>query len=207
MSAWPGKIVIGLTGNIATGKSVIRKMLEDLGAYGIDADALAHQALSPGSPGYHQVVQAFGTGILQEDGQINRNRLGQVVFSDANALSRLEAIIHPIVKEYIDAQIQQVNQPVIVIEAIKLIEAEIHLKCDALWVVYAPRRTQRSRLMKNRHLDKHEAELRIDSQPPQEQKMALADVVIDNSRSISNTRSQVQAAWQALNHQFKNAMA
>lgn len=198
MSAWPGKVVIGLTGNIATGKSVIRKMLEELGAYGIDADALAHQVLLRDSPGYQQIVQAFGTDILAEDGQIDRNRLARVVFSDTQALSKLEAIIHPEVIEKIDALIRQAHQQVIVIEAIKLIEAGIYLQCDSLWVVYAPRSTQRSRLMKYRRLDAKTADQRIDAQPDQDQKISLANVVIDNSRSLKNTQVQVEAAWQAL---------
>ena len=86
MRAWPGKYVIGLTGNIATGKSVVRKMLEHLGAYGIDADALSHRATAKGAPGYKPVVEMFGKWILGPDGQIDRNRLGRVVSSYAERL-------------------------------------------------------------------------------------------------------------------------
>jgi dephospho-CoA kinase len=94
MSAWPGKYVIGLTGNIATGKSVVRKMLEHLGAYGIDADALGHRAMAKGAPGYKPIVKTFGEWILGPDGQINRSRLGKIVFSDPEALAALESILH-----------------------------------------------------------------------------------------------------------------
>ena len=121
MSKWPGKTVIGLTGNIATGKSVVRKMLEHLGAYGLDADALGHRAISKGAPGYQAVVEMFGKWILDEDGQINRARLGRVVFADPLALERLEAIVHPLVLQAVDLIVQRSSQPVIVIEAIKLL--------------------------------------------------------------------------------------
>jgi dephospho-CoA kinase len=93
MSAWPGKYVIGLTGNIATGKSVIRRMLEHLGAYGIDADALSHRAMAKGAPGYAPVVQHFGQWILASDGQIDRSKLGRIAFADPEALKKLETII------------------------------------------------------------------------------------------------------------------
>ena len=95
---WPGKYVIGLTGNIATGKSVVRKMLEHLGAFGLDADALSHQAIGRGGPAYAAVVKHFGEWLLTDKGEINRNRLGRIVFTDPEALDQLEAIIHPVVR-------------------------------------------------------------------------------------------------------------
>ncbi len=96
MSAWPGKFVIGLTGNIGTGKSVVRKMLEHLGAYGIDADALANRAIAKGSPAYQPVLDLFGKWILSADGQIDRAKLGRIVFSDPSALASLENAVHPL---------------------------------------------------------------------------------------------------------------
>ena len=98
MSGWPGRYVIGLTGNIATGKSVVRRMLEHLGAFGIDADALAHRTFAPEAPGYQPLIQAFGPEILQPDGRVDRAKLGGVVFSDPQALVRLESIVHPLVR-------------------------------------------------------------------------------------------------------------
>ena len=95
MSAWTGKYVIGLTGNIATGKSVVRKMLEHLGAYGIDADALSHRAIAKGAPGYKPVLSAFGSWIVGPDGQIDRSRLARVVFSDPEALSSSSKLFTP----------------------------------------------------------------------------------------------------------------
>src|SRR5512143_3904929 len=107
MSAWPGKFVIGLTGNIATGKSVIRKMLEHLGAYGIDADALGHRAIANDAPGYQPVLNTFGRWILAPDGQIDRTKLARIVFSDPDALVRLESIVHPLVAQAVDVLIRR----------------------------------------------------------------------------------------------------
>ena len=102
MSNWPGKYVIGLTGNIATGKSVVRRMLEHLGAYTIDADALSHRVIAKGAPGYQPVLDKFGTWLLEKDGQINRSKLGRLVFADGQALAELEDIIHPYVGQAMD---------------------------------------------------------------------------------------------------------
>src|SRR5512144_1609078 len=116
MSAWPGKFVIGLTGNIATGKSVVRKMLEHLGAYGIDADALGHRAIARDAPGYKAVVDTFGRWILGEDDQIDRAKLARVVFADPDALKLLEQVVHPLVRQATDILIRRSKQPVVVIE-------------------------------------------------------------------------------------------
>ena len=102
MSNWPGKIILGLTGNIATGKSVVRRMLEHLGAYTIDADALAHRVISKGAPGYQPVLDKFGTWLLDKDGQIDRVKLGKLVFADGQALAQLEDIVHPYVGQAVD---------------------------------------------------------------------------------------------------------
>jgi len=107
VSKWPGKFVIGLTGNIATGKSVVRRMLEHLGAYGINADALTHRVLSRGAPGYQPVIELFGKRILNQSGEIDREKLGKLVFNDPNALSDLEAIVHPYITQAIDLLIKR----------------------------------------------------------------------------------------------------
>ena len=142
MSAWSGKFVIGLTGNIGTGKSVVRKMLEHLGAYGIDADALANRAIAKGSPGYQPVADLFGRWILDSDDQIDRAKLGRLVFSNPDALESLEKVIHPLVGQALDILIRRSRQEVVVIEAIKLIEAGLAKKCDSLWVTYAQQEQQ-----------------------------------------------------------------
>ena len=130
MGAWPGKYVIGLTGNIATGKSVVRKMLEHLGAYGIDADALSHRAMTKGAPGYQPIVDTFGQWILSEDGQIDRAKLGRMVFTSPDALKTLESIIHPFVRNAIDVLVRRSKHKVVAIEAIKLLEGGLHTFFD-----------------------------------------------------------------------------
>ena len=108
-SKWPEKYVIGLTGNIATGKSVVRKMLEHLGAYGIDADALSHRATAKGAPGYQPVIDTFGKWLVKPDGEIDRVKLGHLVFNDPEALKHLEDIIHPLVSQAVDVLIKRSN--------------------------------------------------------------------------------------------------
>lgn len=195
MSRWPGKYVIGLTGNIATGKSVVRKMLEHLGAYGIDADALAHRAMAKGAPGFPLVTKAFGDWILDDEGQIDRALLAKIVFSDPGALERLESIVHPLVTHAVDLLIRRARHSVVVIEAIKLLESDLAAGCDAVWVVSAPEELQVSRLMHKRKMSEAAAKQRIAAQTPQTGKLRAASVVIRNEGSFENTWEQVQSAW------------
>jgi dephospho-CoA kinase len=198
MSAWPGKFVIGLTGNIATGKSVVRKMLEHLGAYGIDADALGHRAIAPDAPGYKAVVDTFGKWILAHDGQVDRAKLARIVFADPDALIQLEAIIHPLVRQAVDLLIKRSSQKVIVVEAIKLIEGPLRQACDTIWVTYAPKEVQISRLTRKRGMSTAVAHQRVNSQPPQNEKVKVANTVIHNENSFEDTWNQVTVAWQSL---------
>ena len=189
-------VLIGLTGNIATGKSEVGRMLAELGARVIDADAVAHQVMRRGGPAYAAVVEAFGPDILRPDGEIDRARLGAIVFADAEALRCLEAIVHPEVIARVDALVREATEPVVVVEAIKLIEAG--MKCDSLWVVTCAKEQQLARLMAQRGLSEEEARRRIEAQPPQEEKLALADVVIDNSGSLDETWRQVKREWEKI---------
>ncbi len=198
VSNWPGKYVIGLTGNIATGKSVVRRMLEHLGAYTIDADVLGHRAIAKGAPGYAPVVEAFGKFILDPQGEIDRAELGRIVFSDPEALAQLEKIVHPLVEHAIDLMIQRASQRVIVIEAIKLLEGKLVSACDTIWVTYAPETLQKERLMQKRGMSEAEALQRIHAQPPQELKTAAASVIIHNIGSFEDTWKQVVAAWKTI---------
>lgn len=196
MSAWPGKYVIGLTGNIATGKSVIRKMLEHLGAYGIDADTLSHRAMGRGAPGYQKVIDHFGKWILASDGQIDREKLSRLVFPDPEALSALEKIVHPLVRDAVDVLVRRSKQKIIVIEAIKLLEGDLYTYCDSIWVADAPQDTQTLRLMKKRGMSAEAAWERIHAQGAQTDKLDKADVVIQNVKGFEDTWKQVVAAWQ-----------
>jgi dephospho-CoA kinase len=198
MKAWPGKYVIGLTGNIATGKSVVRKMLEHLGAYGIDADALAKRAIAQGAPGYKPVVNTFGNWILNSEQQIDRARLGRIVFSDSYALELLESIVHPLVREAVDVLVKRSNQMVIVIEAIKLLESPLRKNCDTIIVTYAPPEVQLARLMQKRDMDEADARQRIGAQSSQEEKMLAADLLIRNEGSFEDTWHRVLSAWKTM---------
>ncbi len=191
-------IVIGLTGNIACGKSTVAKMLEALGACVIDADRLAHEAMRPGTAVYRAIVERFGEGILAGNGEIDRRALGAIVFRDAEALADLERIVHPAVIAETLRRLGACERPVAVVEAIKLLEAEMHRHCHTVWVVTCSREVQLARLMTTRGLSAEEAEVRIAAQPPQALKVARADVVIENSGPLEETWRQVVRAWNAL---------
>lgn len=195
MSRWPNKYVIGLTGNIAVGKSVVRQMLQHLGAYPIDADGLSHQAMQPGAPAYKPVVDTFGQFILGPDKRINRALLGQIVFSNPEALAKLEAIVHPVVRQAINTLVARSKQRVVVIEAIKLLESGLADGLDAIWVVDASPETQLKRLMQKRNMSEADARQRISAQNPQADKLARATVVINNNDNVEETWKQVQDAW------------
>ncbi|MCS6962513.1 MAG: dephospho-CoA kinase [Thermoflexus sp.] len=189
-------ILIGLTGNIACGKSTVARMLAEKGAYIIDADAIAHEVIRKGTPAYEAILRRFGEGILGPDGEIDRRRLGAIVFRDLNALRDLEAIVHPAVLVEIQRRIQACPEaPAIVIEAIKLIESGFARACDTLWVVTCSESEQVRRLMIERGLAEEEARVRIRAQPPQEEKIRHAHVIIDNSGDLEATRRQVEQAW------------
>ena len=196
MKKWENKFVIGLTGNIGTGKSVVRRMLEHLGAYGIDADALAHRAMAKGAPAYEPILETFGHYLLGEDGQIDRQKLGRLVFADSEALTHLEAILHPLVEQAVDLIIKRSTQKVIVIEAIKLLETKLADYCDNIWVVYTPPEIQHHRLVNLRGMGEKDARQRIASQIPQENRLARATVVIKNVSTFEDTWRQVTTAWQ-----------
>ena len=187
---------IGLTGNIATGKSTVGRMLAKLGAEVIDADQIVHAVLAPDGAAYAAVVAAFGTGIRAADGTIDRGKLGDIVFSDAKALAKLEQLTHPPVIAIIEERIAASTAPVVVVEAIKLLESGVAEDYEAIWVTTCPEAAQLTRLMKSRRLIRAEALRRIRIQPPQAEKIARADVVIDTSGTLDETHAQVIAAWE-----------
>lgn len=191
--------IIGLTGNIATGKSLVGEMLVRLGAEHLDADQLTHEVMGCGTPVWAQIVDRYGPQILGSDREIDRHKLGEIVFREPEALAQLERLVHP---EVIDRTIEWIaasSAAVAVVEAIKLIESGMVARlCDALWVVTAPREVQVARLMAQRGLSEADAMLRVDAQLPQALKVARADVVIDNGGTVGSTWQQVQAAWTAL---------
>lgn len=196
MSVWAGKYVIGLTGNIAAGKSVVRQMLQHLGAYTIDADGLAHQAMQPGAPAYKPIVDTFGQLILNPDKTINRAMLGNIVFSNPTALTTLENITHPVVRQAINALVTRAKQRVIVIEAIKLVEGDLAKAVDAIWVVDAAPQTRVRRLVEKRKMSEADAKQRVMAQNSQEEKLRKANLIVRNDGNVEDTWKQVQVAWE-----------
>lgn len=191
-------LLIGITGNIGTGKSTVARMLAEMGAEAIDADEVAHATMRAGTPVHEAIVEAFGAEVLAPDGEIDRKRLGAIVFSDLAALARLEAIVHPAVLEAIDRCVAASTAKAVAVEAIKLIEAGMADDCDSVWVTTCRPEQQIRRVMRARGLSQAEAEQRVCAQPPQEEKIAHADVVVDTSSTLTRTREQVRAAWERL---------
>jgi len=195
VSRWPNKYVIGLTGNIGVGKSVVRQMLQHSGAYTIDADSLAHQVMMPNAPAYKPILSTFGQFIVGPDGRINRQMLGQMVFSNPEALKKLEDITHPIIRQGINALVSRSTQRVVVIEAIKLIEGGLADMVDEVWVVDVKPQIQYKRLIEKRKMSEAEAKQRILAQGPQAEKLKRANVVVDNNGNVEDTWKQVQKQW------------
>ncbi len=189
--------LIGLTGNIACGKSTVVALLRELGAAVCDADAVVHAVQAPDGAAYAPIVAAFGPEILVDGRRgnlIDRAALGRIVFSDPEKLRLLEALVHPAVREVMGAWLaaqQTARVQVAVIDAIKLIESGWPALCDAVWVVTAPPEQQLARLMRERGMSAADAEQRIAAQNSQASKVAVASVVIDNSGSLAQTQAQV----------------
>ena len=201
-------LVIGLTGNIATGKSTILDYLARLGAYIIDADKLAHQALTPDGSAYHAVVAEFGPAILNADKTVNRKALGAIVFTNADLLNKLEQIVHPAVFAMTLKLVETAPSSVIILEAVKLLEAgPMFSQCDEVWVVTARPEVQLRRLMENRGMDEATARQRMRMQSPQAAKINQADRVIDNSGTLDELYAQLDAIWAALKVTYPRRMA
>jgi dephospho-CoA kinase len=191
------KIVIGLTGNIATGKSIVLRMMQELGATVIDADKLVHQLMVPGSPVYQAIVEEFGKYILDDRAQIRRTKLGKIVFGDADGMAKLEAITHPAVRQVIMKRIAEAKTQVVVVEAIKLFESGLADQCQSNWVVVALPEQQLKRLVVRRKVPPDQAKQRIKAQSSQQQKAAKADVIIDNSGALAKTWATVKQRYTA----------
>lgn len=187
--------LIGLTGNIASGKSTVRVMLQELGARTIDADALAHAVLLKGTPAWTKVNETFGPDVIGADGEVDRKKLGAIVFADQAQLEKLEAIVHPAVSTALARLLTEAHDRIVVVEAVKLIEAGLHRYCDAVWIVTAPTYVAKQRLVEERGMGEIDAMLRLRAQPLLREKLKLANVVIDNSGSVEQTRAQVIRAF------------
>ena len=187
--------VIGLTGNIATGNSAVMRLAAERGALTIDADRVVHDLLDGDAAIQAAVAEAFGPEVRRADGRIDRAALGRLVFGQSEALRRLEGLLHPAARAEIARRVAAADAPVVMIEAIKLLEGPLAAVCDQVWVTTCARATQLERLRVCRGLDEAAAVARVDAQSPQEEKIARADVVIYTDGPLSATEEQVAAAW------------
>ena len=206
---------VGLTGGIASGKSVVGEILVALGAHLVQADHIAHSLMEPGEPVYNEVVRHFGREILNSDGSVNRGRLAEVAFgppgSDLGSprVADLNRIVHPAVirsqEEWMHAVSLQDPHGVAVVEAALLIEAGAAKRFDRLMVVTCDMEQRAERFARRQKVDlqtaRAEVARRMAAQLPDEEKIKLADYVIDNSGSLEQTRQQVQQVWQKLRPQ------
>lgn len=189
-------LVAGLTGGIASGKSTVARFFGKLGARVIDADELARKVVEPGTSGWHKVIETFGEAYITPHGELDRKRLAQLVFQDPQAKKRLEAVIHPRVlalREKITREILREDpQALIIFDVPLLIEAGLHRKVDRVIVVWIPRENQIQRLIERDKLTRQEAEKRLKSQMPLDEKLPFAHYVVDNSGSLEATEKQVK---------------
>jgi dephospho-CoA kinase len=201
MTAVAGIRVIGLTGGIASGKSVVSRMLRDLSAPVVDADLLARKVVEKGQPAYQDIVREFGPEVLLPGGTIDRKKLGDLVFADEAKRKRLNAITHPRIalagQEEIARHVQAGAQ-VVIYEAALLVENQLHKGLGGLIVVAAPLEVQETRLILRDGLSQDQARARLAAQLPLEAKLAVADYVVENTGTLDETRAQVERLWHKL---------
>lgn len=189
--------LIGLTGGVGTGKSTVAEMLRELGATVIDADEAAHAVYAPGTAGFDAVVAEFGPDFVHE-GAIDRQRLGALVFNDADARGRLNAIVHPLVRDWMAARTVEAAErgDEIVIQDVPLLyENELERLFSSVLLVYASEDTQLERLVRSRGVPPDRARAMIAAQMPIEDKRRRAHHVVDNSGTLEQTRAQVEEIW------------
>ncbi len=201
-----GKIVVGLTGNIATGKSAVMHMAAERGALTIDADQVVHDILNKDGVVQEEIEEAFGSHVRLPDGRIDRALLGQIVFDDGHALAQLEQIVHPRVGQRILDLIRQSSASVVMIEAIKLLEGNLWRLCQEIWVTHCSRERQLQRLQICRGMAAAAAEARVQAQGAASEKIARADVLIDTDGLMLETERQFREAWSRLLREQKGKM-
>jgi dephospho-CoA kinase len=193
-------LTIGLTGPIGCGKSTVAGWLAGRGAVVIDADEVARAVSAPGEPGHDAVLEAFGDAVRVDAGRLDRAALARIVFRDPDALRRLEAILHPLVRTRILAEMESAREaaaPAVVVEAIKLVEGGLAALCDEVWLVTCAPGAQRERVIE-RGLDPADADRRIAAQAGLVERVRpVAARVIDTSGPIEDARARVAAAWAA----------
>ena len=197
-------LIIGLTGGIASGKSMVASMFKDLGAKIVDVDKIGHSVILPHKPAWEKINRLFGKGILKNDLTIDREKLGRIVFTNRTLLKKLNEITHPEMIKLINKEISLVKdktysqEKMLIIDAALIYEAKIDGLMDKIIVVYINEDEQLKRLSKRNDLFKEEALQRIKSQMPMKEKVKIADYMIDNSNSLDETKEQVEKIWKSL---------
>ena len=193
---------VGLTGSIAVGKSFVLEVFRELGCFTLDADKIARDVVEPGTPGLRSIVEAFGEEVLLPDASLDRSKLGSIVFSDDRKRFLLNSIVHPLVFEVQDRWLRdrEVEDPdgIAIVDAALMIESGGYKRFDQLIVVWCEPDLQLKRLMDRDHLDRVDAERRIASQMPQEEKKKFADHLIDTSYGFEDTRHRTREVFDRL---------
>lgn len=193
-------LLAGLTGSIATGKSTVSSIFRELGAFIVDADVAAREVVLPGMRAFEEIVRVFGREILSNKGEIDRERLGSIIFNDAAYRAKLEEIVHPEVMKAIDVEVASIREissdAVIILDVPLLIETGMHEGLGEVVVVYCPEMLQIMRLMERDGVSREEALARVRAQLSIEDKKRYASLIIDNSLSQDNTRRQVESAFE-----------
>ncbi len=192
-------LIAGLTGSIATGKSMVSAIFKDLGAFIVDADRAAHEVVLPGKKAWNEILQIFGKEILQKSGEIDRERLGRIIFNDSAMRSILEEVVHPEVMRSMDEQISSIRSgfpdAVVILDVPLLIETGMHNGVGEVIVVYCPEDMQITRLMLRDNISREEALAKVRAQISIEEKRRYATLLIDNSACRDNTRIQVEGFY------------
>lgn len=195
-------MVVGLTGGLGTGKSLVAKELKRLGAHLVDADGIAREVTISGTPAYDGIKKEFGPGFIGPEGEIDRKALATLVFSDPERLKRLNEITHPAIIREIEARVAAIEKDhpggIIVVDAPLLIEVGLEKKVDRVVVVYADEKTQLERVMDRDGLGREEARMRINAQMPVKEKVEFADFVIDGNGSVEETVGSVEGVYERL---------
>jgi len=196
---------VGLTGGIGAGKSEVSRRLAAQGAVLIDADGIAREVVAPGTEGLAAVTAEFGAGVLRDDGSLDRERLGEMVFADPAMLRRLNSIVHPLVGRRMNELEKEAGQDAIIVHDVPLIaENDLGSAYDLVVVVDAPRHIQLDRLIRQRGMSREQAEARMAAQASREMRLAIADLVVDNSSSLAELNRQVGDLWAELRRRARH---
>jgi dephospho-CoA kinase len=201
-----GVLRVGLTGGIGAGKSEVSARLAAQGAVVIDADAIAREVVEPGTEGLAEVVEAFGPEVLLPDGTLDRPRLGEIVFADPELRGKLNAIVHPrVAARMAELEPEAASGSIVVLDVPLIAESGRTDGYDLVVVVDVPRRVQVDRLVRRRGMTREQAEARMAAQATREQRLAIADIVIDNSGSLTELDRQVGDLWAELRRKADRA--